>query len=157
MGRERPEPEAEMSTRSEGKQGQEGKGCVRVLVVEDEFAVSLALKALAEAAGCEVVGIAHEADSAVELARSLRPDVVLMDIGLPEIDGVEATRQIMAEAPTRVILVTAYADERVGRALKAGARLALRKPIREEQLARAIAEVVSESGSRAGALRSEGE
>lgn len=121
-------------------------GRVRVLVVEDEFVVSLSLQLQLEAAGCEVVATAREAGAAVELAQALRPDVVLMDIGLPGESGVEATREIMLLAPTRVILVTAYSDERVQRALEAGARAVLTKPIREEQLARAIAVVLSEGG-----------
>jgi len=122
-------------------------GPIRVLVVEDEFVISLTLRVQLEAIGCKVVGTAGDADSAVELARSLRPDVVLMDIGLPGKDGAEATRIIMRDAPTRVILVTAYGDERVDRAVEAGACLVLTKPIIEEQLAKAIAEVT------AGAVR----
>jgi DNA-binding NarL/FixJ family response regulator len=114
----------------------------RVLVVEDEFVISLALKVQLTAIGCDVVGTAREAEAALELARTLRPDVVLMDLGLPGEDGAEATRGIMQEAPTRVIVVTAYGDERVDRALEAGARLVLTKPIVQEQLARAIAEVM---------------
>ena len=113
-----------------------------MLVVEDEFVISLTLKVQLEAIGCKVVGTARDADSAVELARSLRPDVVLMDLGLPGKDGAEATRVIMRDAPTRVILVTAYGDERVDRAVEAGARVVLTKPIVEEQLAKAIAEVM---------------
>jgi len=139
------------SSAASQRQAREGAGAgvtraarrVRVLVVEDEFLVSMCLEAQVKAAGCEVVATAHEAGTGVELARSLRPDVVLMDIGLPDADGAEATRQIMAEAPTCVILVTAYDGQRVEEGLKAGARLALTKPIREEQLARAIREALA--------------
>jgi len=127
-------------------------GRPRVLVVEDEFVILLTLKLQLEAIGCEVVGTAREADTAVELATSLRPDIVLMDLGLPGKDGIAAVRAIMSEAPTRIIMVTAYGDERVDRALEAGARLSLTKPIVQEQLARAIAEVI---GGRADALGSE--
>jgi len=122
--------------------GAPSAGPTRVLVVEDEFVISLTLRVQLEAIGCKVVGTARDADSAVELARSLRPDVVLMDLGLPGKDGAEATRVIMRDAPTRVILVTAYGDERVDRAVEAGARVVLTKPIVEEQLAKAIAEVM---------------
>jgi response regulator NasT len=118
-----------------------------VLVVEDEFVISLSLTVQLEAIGCEVVGTARDADNAVEQARALRPDVVLMDIGLPGKDGTEATRVIMSEAPTRVILVTAYGDERIDRGLAAGACMVLTKPIIQEQLARAIAQV---TGGRPG-------
>lgn len=127
---------------------EESRSRPRVLVVEDEFVVSLALKAQVEAAGCEVVGTARDAHSAVELAGTLRPDVVLMDIGLADSDGVEATRAIMDYAPTRVILLTAYTDERVQRGLEAGACLVVTKPVVEEQLAYAIAEVTGRTPPR---------
>jgi response regulator NasT len=122
----------------------------RVLVVEDEFVILLTLKVQLEAIGCEVVGTARDADTAVNMARTLRPDVVLMDVGLPEKDGVEATRAIMGECPTKIVLVTAYDDERVDKAMAAGARVVLTKPIAQEQLARAIKEVQqSETGPAA--------
>jgi DNA-binding NarL/FixJ family response regulator len=140
-----------MSEKGEGKRVGEHERRLRVLVVEDEFVVSLTLKVQLEALGCEVVGSARDADSAVEMARELQPDVVLMDIGLPGRNGVEATREIMAEAPTKVIVVTAYGDERVREALKVGARLVLTKPIVEEQLAQAIAKVTG--GERGGSAR----
>ena len=131
----------------ESKDGQPDR--LRVLVVEDEFVILLTLKVQLEAIGCEVVGTAREADAAVDLARTLRPDVVLMDVGLPGKDGAEATKAIMLEAPTRIILVTAYGDERVDRAVAAGARAVLTKPILQEQLARAIAEVTAPPGGPA--------
>jgi CheY-like chemotaxis protein len=112
---------------------------LRVLVVEDESVIALSLKVQLEAIGCEVVGTARDADGAVELARSSCPDVVLMDLGLPGKSGIEATRAITAEMATQVILVTAYSDERVDRALAAGACSVLTKPIGQQQLARAIA------------------
>jgi len=136
----------------EGKRTEEETVRPRVMLVEDEFVVSLALKVQLEAIGCEVVGTADDADSAIEMACRLRPDVVLMDIGLPRKDGVEATREIMARVPTRIIMVTAYGDDRVKRALKAGARLALVKPVLEHQLKQAIEKVTSEpAGESAGA------
>jgi len=117
------------------EQQQDSGGRARVLVVEDEFVISLALRGQLEALGCEVVGTAREADAAIELAIALRPDVVLMDLGLPGKDGVEATRGIMREAPTPIIVITAYGDE-------AGAAMVLTKPILEEQLAHAIRQVL---------------
>jgi len=119
----------------------EGSG-PRVVVVEDEYVVLLSLRMQLEAIGCQVVGTARDADTALELAIRLRPDVVFMDLGLPGKDGAEAARAILAESPqTRVIVVTAYGDERVDRALEAGARLVLTKPVTQEQLARTVAEV----------------
>jgi len=124
------------------EQQQDSGGRARVLVGEDEFVISLALRGQLEALGCEVVGTAREADAAIELAIALRPDVVLMDLGLPGKDGVEATRGIMREAPTPIIVITAYGDERVHRAREAGAAMVLTKPILEEQLAHAIRQVL---------------
>ena len=123
---------------------------VRVLVVEDEFIVSLTLKVQLEAMGCDVVGTARDAGGAVAQAEALHPDVVLMDIGLSGSDGVEATRAIMSQAPTSIIAVTAYGDDRVQKALQAGARLALTKPVVEEQLARAILEATAHLPARPG-------
>ncbi len=122
-----------------------GKRCrIRVLVVEDEFIVSLALRVQLESMGCRVVGMARDAGGALRQVEELRPDVVLMDIGLSGGDGVAATRAIMEQSPTRVIIVTAYGDDRVQAALEAGARLALTKPIVDEQLADAITRVTAE-------------
>jgi len=141
--------------RAQGEDTAGGKG-PRVLVVEDEFVILLSLGVQLKAIGCQVVGTAREAESALELARSLRPDIVLMDLGLPGKDGAEVTRAIMAEAPTRIIVVTAYGDERVDRALAAGARLVLTKPIVQEQLARAIARVMAEDAAEGPGLGEEG-
>jgi DNA-binding NarL/FixJ family response regulator len=127
------------------------------MLVEDEFVISLALEAQLKAAGCEVLGTARDAESAIEMACELRPDVVLMDIGLPGKDGVYATQEIMARAPTQIIMVTAYGDERVERALEAGARAALVKPVVEQQLQQAIMEVSSDpTGGSAGREPTEG-
>ena len=123
---------------TEGRQGEDGAKAVRVLLVEDEFVVSMTLKLQLESRGYDVVGTARTAEAGIELACELRPDVVLMDIGLPDRDGVAATKEIMQRAPTNVIIVTAYGDHRVQQALSSGARLVLAKPILEEQLAQAI-------------------
>ncbi|UCC68153.1 MAG: response regulator [Armatimonadota bacterium] len=130
-----------MSEDADSKQAQRETPRPRVMLVEDEFVVSLALKMQLEAVGCEVVGTADNADSAIEMACDLRPDVILMDIGLPGKNGVCATREIMARAPTRIVMVTAYGDERLQQALDAGALLALVKPVLEHQLKQAIMKV----------------
>ena len=133
-----------MNTDVEGKQAGQEKGRPRVMLVEDEFVVSLTLEVQVKAAGCDVIGTAHDAESAIEMACELRPDVILMDIGLPGKDGVYATQAIMEQAPTRIIMVTAYGDERLQRAREAGARAALVKPVLEQQLKQAIMRVSSE-------------
>src|SRR5439155_2135746 len=77
----------------------------RVLVVEDEDAFAEALTGLLEADGrLEVAGRARDGREGVELAEALRPDVVLMDIGLPVMDGVEATREIRRKQPTTPVV-----------------------------------------------------
>jgi len=129
---------------TEGRQSEDRAKAVRVLLVEDEFVVSMTLKLQLESRGYDVVGTARTAEAGIELACELRPDVVLMDIGLPDRDGVEATKEIMQLAPTNVIIVTAYGDHRVQEALDSGARLVLAKPILEEQLAQAIDAVAGE-------------
>jgi len=123
---------------TKGRQSEHQKKPLRVLIIEDEFVVSMTFKLQLEALGCHVVGTARTANTGIELAHELKPEVVLMDIGLPDRDGVEATREIMEHTPTKVIVVTAYGDHRVQQALDAGARLVLMKPILEEQLAQAI-------------------
>jgi DNA-binding NarL/FixJ family response regulator len=133
-----------MSKEAEGKRAGQKKDRPRVMLVEDEFVVALTLEVQVKAAGCDVVGTAHNAESAIEMACELRPDVILMDIGLPDKDGIYATQEIMERAPTRIIMVTAYGDERLARALEAGARAALVKPVLEQQLKRAIMRVSSE-------------
>ncbi len=129
---------------TERRQGGDGAKAVRVLLVEDEFVVSMTLKLQLESRGYDVVGTAGTTEAGIELACELRPDVVLMDIGLPDRDGIEATKEIMQLAPTNVIIVTAYGDHRVQQALDSGARLVLAKPILEEQLAEAIDSVAGE-------------
>ncbi len=112
-----------------------------VLLVEDEYVVSMTLRVQLEALGCVVVAIAKDADSGVAMAESLRPDVIIMDIGLRGKSGLEATREIMEVAPTNVIVVTAYGDDRIQQARAAGAKAVLMKPVLEEQLAQAISDV----------------
>jgi len=133
--------------------GQQQDRPLRIVLVEDEVVVSMTLRVLLEALRCDVVGSARDADRGVELAEQLRPDLVVMDIGLRGRSGVEATREIMRLAPTKVIVVTAYGDHRVQEALDAGAQRVLLKPVLEEQLAQAIAEVTGRQvvrGSQAG-------
>jgi len=101
-----------------------GAGLIRVLVADDQALVREGLTTLLGLAdGIQVVGAAADGEEAVELAARLRPDVVLMDLRMPRMDGVEATRRVLAgEGAPRVLVLTTYADdESVLAALQAGA------------------------------------
>ncbi len=100
------------------------RGRIRVLVVDDQPLIRHALaELLGTAEEIEVIGQAADGEEAVSAARGLRPDVVLMDLQMPRVDGVAATRRIAGELPgTRVVVLTAYAaDDLVFEAFRAGA------------------------------------
>jgi DNA-binding NarL/FixJ family response regulator len=98
---------------------------VRVLIVDDQEPFRLAARAVVEVAeGFEVVGEAETGEASVEAARDLQPDLVLMDVNLPGIDGLEATRRILADSGDRavVLLVSTYeAEEYAPQATEVGA------------------------------------
>jgi DNA-binding NarL/FixJ family response regulator len=98
-------------------------GC-RTLIADDHDVVRRGLCSLLVAAGIEVVGEAANGREAVERSRELKPDVVVMDISMPELNGLEATRQIIAELPgTEVLILTMHqAEELVRQVLDSGAR-----------------------------------
>jgi DNA-binding NarL/FixJ family response regulator len=96
---------------------------VRVLLADDHRILREGLRRALEGQGIDVVGEAGDGDEAVELADALRPDVVLMDVTMPVLDGVEATRRIRHDLPdVRVVMLTMHADEvTMARAIRAGA------------------------------------
>lgn len=113
---------------------------IRVLIADDHRIVRQGLRHVCEFGGLTVVGGAEDGREAVKLARQLRPDVILMDINMPVLDGVEATRLIVEADPSvRVIILTMYRQDRyVFEAVKAGARGYLLKDIGEQDLIAAI-------------------
>jgi DNA-binding NarL/FixJ family response regulator len=117
----------------------------RVLVVDDQTVVREGLTLLLGLLpGIEVVGSAGDGEAALRLIEVERPDVVLMDLRMPRMDGVEATRRIRAAYPgTQVVVLTTYSDdESVFAALQAGARGFLTKSAGAEEISRAIATVM---------------
>jgi len=113
---------------------------IRVLIADDHRIVRQGLRHVCELGGLTVVGEAEDGREAVKLARQLRPDVILMDINMPVLDGVQATHLIVEADPSaRVIILTMYRQDRyVFEAVKAGARGYLLKDIDEEDLVAAI-------------------
>ena len=95
----------------------------RVLIADDQALLRGSFRVLVDSApGLEVVGEASDGAEAVALTRVERPDVVLMDVRMPEMDGIEATRRICAETDVRVLMLTTFdLDEYVYSALRAGA------------------------------------
>jgi two-component system, response regulator PdtaR len=112
---------------------------MRVLVAEDETIIRLDLKDLLERSGFEVCAEARDGEEAVALARSEQPDVAIMDVKMPKLDGIEAARRILDERPIPIVMLTAYGqDELVQRAAEAGVFGYLVKPFREQDLVPAI-------------------
>ena len=113
---------------------------IRVALVDDQELVRSGLRMILEAAGgIAIVGEAGDGRDGVELARRAKPDVVLMDIRMGALDGIEATRQVVAAGAGRVIVLTTFdLDEYVYTALRAGAAGFLLKDAPREELVRAV-------------------
>jgi AmiR/NasT family two-component response regulator len=113
---------------------------MRILVAEDETIIRLDLRVLLEDAGHEVCAEARDGAEAVQLAREHRPDLAILDVKMPHLDGIEAARRILDERPIPIVMVTAYGQEElVSRAVEAGVFGYLVKPFREADLLPAIA------------------
>ena len=114
-------------------------GPVRILIAEDQTIIRLDLRELLEGAGFDVVAEARDGEEAVELARSASPDLALLDVKMPKLDGIDAARRILEERPIPIVMVTAYGEqELVSRAVEAGVFGYLVKPFRESDLLPAI-------------------
>src|SRR6266700_3588947 len=112
---------------------------VRILVAEDETIIRLDLRDLLERAGFEVCAEARDGLEAVELARTSEPDLAIMDVKMPRLDGIEAARRILDDRPIPIVMLTAYGqDELVSRAVETGVFGYLVKPFREADLLPAI-------------------
>ena len=112
---------------------------MRILIAEDETIIRLDLRDLLQRAGFEICAEARDGVEAVELARAERPDLAVLDVKMPRLDGIEAARRILAERPIPVVMLTAYGQEElVSRAVEAGVFGYLVKPFREQDLLPAI-------------------
>jgi response regulator NasT len=110
-----------------------------VLIAEDETVIRLDLCAQLEDAGHEVAGEARDGVEAVALARELQPDIAVLDVKMPRLDGIEAARRIRGERPIPIVIVTAFdTKELVDRAADAGAYGYLSKPFAGNDLPAAI-------------------
>ena len=113
---------------------------MKVLIGEDESIIRLDLRELLERAGFDVCAEARDGMEALELARSAEPDLAILDVKMPRLDGIEAARRILDERPMPIVIVSAFTEERlVTRAAEAGVFGYLAKPFREEALLPAIA------------------
>ncbi len=113
---------------------------IRVAIADDQELVRSGLQLVLEARDCEVVGLAGDGREAIELVRRTKPDVVLMDIRMPVMDGIAATRELVAaEVPTKVLMLTTYdLDRYVYDALEAGAAGFLLKATPPDRLVEGI-------------------
>src|SRR5512139_813342 len=112
---------------------------VRALIAEDNFLVGEMIQGVAEEAGCIVVGRAMDGRQAVEMTSELRPDVVLMDIKMPDLDGIDAAEIIQDCCPTPIVILTAYdTPEMLEEASAVGVGAFLAKPPKARELNQAI-------------------
>jgi len=112
---------------------------LRVLIAEDEALTRTILRARLEKLGHQVVAEAENGAQAVEAALSAKPDVIIMDIRMPEMDGIEAARRIVEENPCAILFLTAFSEDTlVEKAGETGALAYLMKPFRKEDLAPAL-------------------
>jgi AmiR/NasT family two-component response regulator len=114
-------------------------GKLRILIADDEPLIRLDLKNMLESLGYEVIAEAGDGVSAVEAARTLKPDVAILDIKMPGMDGIDAANILNSEKIAPVVLLTAYSDmDLINRAKEAGVFAYLVKPFRESDLRPAI-------------------
>ncbi len=111
----------------------------RVLIAEDEAIVRLDLREMLTEEGYDVVGEAGRGDEAIRLASELKPDLIIMDIKMPGLDGLSAAKQIQANEKAAILILTAFSQRSlIDRARDAGALAYLVKPFQKEELLPAI-------------------
>ncbi len=117
---------------------------LRILIADDESLRLMSLHAQLEKLGHRIVGEASDGSTAVQLAREFKPDLAILDIKMPEKDGIDAAQEMMKERPLPIILLTAYSEKDLAqRAAEAHVSAYLMKPISEDDLLPAIALAMS--------------
>ncbi len=117
---------------------------LRILIADDESLRLMSLHAQLEKLGHRIVGEASDGGTAVQLAREFKPDLAILDIKMPEKDGIDAAQEMMKERPLPIILLTAYSEKDLAqRAAEAHVSAYLMKPISEDDLLPAIALAMS--------------
>lgn len=136
--------EGVMMAKGTAGQSAENKEAIRVLVVEDETLIRLDIVETLEDAGYEVVGEAGDGESAIELAGELEPDLIVMDVKMPGMDGITAADRILEEHRVAIVMLTAYSQrDLVERARDAGAMAYVVKPFTPADLIPAVEIAVS--------------
>ncbi|MBI4674413.1 MAG: response regulator [Chloroflexi bacterium] len=108
---------------------------MRVLIADDEALIRMGLRTMLEDKGHQVVGAATDGASALQMTRTEKPEVILLDIKMPGMDGLEAARRIMQERPTPIVMLTAFSQrELVSQAREASVFGYLVKPVKEDLL-----------------------
>lgn len=116
-----------------------GQKKTRILIAEDDYLVSESIKRAVAKIGYELVGKASDGVEAVELACALQPDVILMDIKMPEMDGLEAARRILEVCPIPIVVLTAHeSQDLVEKASATGIGAYLTKPPQQKEIERAV-------------------
>jgi two-component system, response regulator PdtaR len=120
---------------------------LKIVIADDEPIIRLDLKKTLENMGHQVVGEAGDGSKAIDLARTLKPNIVILDIKMPEIDGIDAAKVITTEGIAPVLLLTAYSQkDLIDRAKDAGVFAYLVKPFKEADLLPAIDIAISRYG-----------
>jgi response regulator NasT len=131
---------------------------LRVLIAEDETIIRMDLRGLLEKNGFMVVAEAANGVQAIELARAAAPDVAILDLRMPELDGIEAARRIYAERPIPIVMLTAFSDRaNIENAIGAGVFSYLVKPFRETDIVPAVRTAVARHTELLAARRTAGE
>jgi response regulator NasT len=127
---------------------------MRILIAEDETIIRLDLRQMLEHAGFEVCAETGDGEEAVRLARETEPEAAVLDVRMPGLTGIEASRRILAERPIPIVMLTAYADPAtVAEAIRAGVFAYVVKPFREQDLLPALETAVARHREWLGSRR----